>query len=200
MTKMKFIEMPDSQRTNIMMNEDQFWRIIAQSLEKSNNKREQKEYIEKKLFLLPLKEILGFQLKVYQLMYDTYTSEMWCAIHLLFNGCSDDGFEYFRNWLLFRGKDSYYNAKQNPDTLLEVMEKAEKAYCYSMQYFWGVAMDTFEKRTGHFFGGYIDWDNFQPHESNHPPIELNWNDENSESIRKKICPRIWNATYNGATW
>ena len=33
-------------------------------------------------------------------------------------GCSDDGFQYFRNWIISRGKEVYYAAKENPDNLI----------------------------------------------------------------------------------
>ncbi len=41
-------------------------------------------------------------------------------MHRIFNdgGCFDDGFEYFRNWLISRGRRVFYAAKDNPDTLI----------------------------------------------------------------------------------
>jgi hypothetical protein len=32
-------------------------------------------------------------------------------------GCSDDGFEYFRAWLLAQGRDTFEKALEDPDTL-----------------------------------------------------------------------------------
>lgn len=40
-------------------------------------------------------------------------------------GCADDGFEYFRNWIISRGKDVYDQAKANPDTLISQKNNGE---------------------------------------------------------------------------
>ena len=34
-------------------------------------------------------------------------------------GCSDDGFEYFRCWLIGLGKDKFEQALQNPESITE---------------------------------------------------------------------------------
>ena len=192
MRNLKYEQIPNFTKVSEMMEEAQFWQIIDQSLVKSTNKAEQKAYIEKELYKLSLEEIIGFQLRTALLKYDTYTSEMWCAAYLIRNGCSDDGFEYFRNWLIFRGQEAYCNAKENPDSLLEVVRKIDVSYSYSMQYFWCVALHVFEKRTGYFLGENVDWDTFQTTEGNYPRIELDWDDDES---MKAICPRIWAASY-----
>ena len=72
------------------------------------------------------KEMIGFRLYTDKLLYDTYNSEMWCAGYIMNEGCSDDSFEYFRNWVISRGKDTYLKAKENPDYLInEVVDGAE---------------------------------------------------------------------------
>lgn len=50
---------------------------------------------------------------------------MWCAGYLMNGGCADDGFEYFRNWIISRGKDVYDQAKANPDTLISQKNNGE---------------------------------------------------------------------------
>ncbi len=195
MKSLKFEKMPNFTKVSKMMEEDEFWAIIDQSLEKSTNKAEQKAYIENELDKLPLDKIIGFQLKTIKLRYDTYTSEMWCAAYLIRNGCSDDGFEYFRSWLIHRGKEAFYNAKENPDSLLEVVKSISQPYSYSMQYFWSIAMKVFSNKTGYFLGENIDWDNFQTTEGIYPRIEFNWHEDDSESM-KAICPRLWKAAYD----
>jgi Protein of unknown function (DUF4240) len=37
------------------------------------------------------------------LMADSYRDPLWAAAYLVNGGCSDDGFEYFRGWLIMHG-------------------------------------------------------------------------------------------------
>jgi hypothetical protein len=51
---------------------------------------------------LPTAEILAYQHLHDQLMAESYHWDLWGAAYLLNFGCSDDGFDYFRGWLLTR--------------------------------------------------------------------------------------------------
>jgi hypothetical protein len=113
---------------------------------------------------------------------------MWCAGYIMNGGCSDDGFEYFRNWVISRGKTIYYNAKQNPDNLIsEVNTELEM---YDFESFWYVALEAFKQKTGKDLYDYIDYENFKTNGGNYPQIEFTWNEENPESM-KKICPKLF---------
>src|SRR5690349_10122594 len=98
-------------RTSEMLEENLYWQIIEDSLKNSENQDEQQEYLVNRLQELTPVEIIGFRLRTDKLLYDTYNSAMWCAGYIMNGGCSDDGFEYFRNWVISRGKDVYDKAK-----------------------------------------------------------------------------------------
>ena len=106
------------EKTAEMLDEDFFWKIVQSSIDNSKNQEAQEKYLINEISKLTPKQIIGFRLRTDKLLYDTYNSEMWCAGYIMNDGCSDDGFEYFRNWVISRGKDVYYKAKENPDTLL----------------------------------------------------------------------------------
>lgn len=72
------------------MNEESFWSIISQSLEATQNEFEQERFLINALTKLSPKEMIGFRLKTDQLLYDTYSSEMWCAGYIMNGGCLDD--------------------------------------------------------------------------------------------------------------
>jgi hypothetical protein len=46
-----------------------------------------------------------------------YKNKLWAAAYVINGGCSDDGFEDFRGWLIAQGKDVYLNALSNPVSL-----------------------------------------------------------------------------------
>jgi len=174
-----------------MLDEKRFWDIIDSSLKNTNNQDDQESFLIKEIEKLNPKEIIGFRLRTDKLLYDTYNSEMWCAGYIMNGGCSDDGFEYFRNWIISRGKDVYLNAKKNPDALIsEVIDGDE----YEFESFWYVALTAFEKKTGKELYDYIS-DDFKTNEGNYPQFELNWEEEKPETM-KSICPKLFEKFWN----
>lgn len=175
-------------KTAEMLDEDLYWSIIAKSLKQTKNQDDQERFLIKEIEKLTPNQMIGFRLRTDKLLYDTYNSEMWCAGYIMNGGCSDDTFEYFRNWVISRGKETYYNAKQNPDNLIrEVIEDED---LYDFESFWYVALEAFQHKTGKDLYDYIDNDNFKTAEGHYPQFEFTWQEENPESM-KKICPRLF---------
>ncbi|HEX3166252.1 MAG TPA: DUF4240 domain-containing protein [Chitinophagaceae bacterium] len=171
-----------------MLDENLYWQIVQESLNNSGTQDGQQEYLVKRLQNLNPKDIVGFRLRTDKLLYDTYNSEMWCAGYIINGGCSDDGFEYFRNWVVSRGKDVYYKAKQNPDTLIEQVD--EVAEFYEFEDFWYVALKAFKNKTGKDLYDFIDDDNFKFKEGHYQNFDFTWEEENPESM-KAICPNLF---------
>lgn len=172
-----------------MMEENQFWKLVEASLKNTSSEAEQEAYLIKVLKSLPLEEIIGFRLRTDKLLTDSYTSEMWCAGYLLNGGCSDDGFEYFRNWLISRGKKVYEAALVNPDTLANEIKAVHHSFEFEFESFWYVALDAFEQKTSKELYEYIDYENFTTREGNYPEMNFNWKEEKPETM-KAICPQI----------
>jgi hypothetical protein len=177
------------EKTAEMLDENLYWSIIEKSLKSTSDQEAQEQFLIKEIRNLTPKQMIGFRLRTDKLLYDTYNSEMWCAGYIMNGGCSDDGFEYFRNWVISRGKETYYNAKQNPDTLINHVIEGEDYYDFES--FWYVALEAFQQKTGKDLYDYIDYDNFKTCEGNYPNFQFNWEEENPESM-KKICPRLFN--------
>lgn len=51
------------------------------------------------------------------LMADSYRSSLWAAAYVINGGCSDDGFDYFRGWLILQGRETFGQAVADPDSL-----------------------------------------------------------------------------------
>lgn len=185
----KNIDNNEMKKTTEMLNETVFWNIIDKSLKNTNNQQDQEVFLIKEIANLTPKEIVGFRLRTDKLLYDTYNSKMWCAGYLMNGGCSDDGFEYFRNWVISRGKDVYEKAKENPDTLISQKENGEFEM-FEFESFWYVALEAFKKKTGKDLYDYIDYNNFKTSEGNYPQFEFDWEEENTDSM-KKLCPQLF---------
>ena len=187
---MKLIDISNLTLSSQMIDENKYWELIAKSLKKSDDQEEQEETLIKDIAKLTPIEMIGFRLRTDKLLHDTYNSEMWCAAYMINGGCSDDGFEYFRNWLISRGKDVYYKAKENPDSIIDELEENDIQDECDFEGFWNVADEAFTMRTGKELYDYIDYDNFKTREGSYSSIEFNWNEENPETM-KNICPRLF---------
>ncbi len=176
-------------KTAKLLDEDKFWGIISKTLEFKDDQDGQEFALINEIKKLSPEEIVGFQLTTDKLLQETYTSEMWCAAYLMNGGCSDDGFEYFRRWLISRGRDTFYKAKENPDNLVDRLTGDEDEFDFeSFSY---VASEAFNLRTGRDLNDFIDYDNFNYGEGRYPAMEFSWNEDDEESMQK-VCPRLYN--------
>lgn len=167
-----------------LMTENKFWTII----ENSNRGRKLNEY------LTPLseEELFGFRYLWEYFCKLSYKQELWAVAYVVLGGCSDDGFDYFRFWLIAQGREVFYKALENADTLCDVLSKLEdpQGEDYPEQEDLDYAVQTvLRERTG-------DEDYFYATAENYAlpgyadEIEIEWEEDNEESIRK-ICPRTF---------
>lgn len=57
----------------------------------------------------------------------SYKNKLWAAAYIIQGGCSDDGFDYFRGWLISQGKRVYLNALRDPDSLADLNIEEDEA-------------------------------------------------------------------------
>ena len=73
------------------------------------------------LLELPPEEILQFRVLLDDLVGKAYRIDLWGAGSVIHGGCSDDGFHYFRVWLVGMGREVYEQALAAPDSLADVL-------------------------------------------------------------------------------
>ena len=191
MEKQRQQELADLKPTAEMMDEEQFWAIVQTAVDKAgDDEDEYLEVVKRELSKLSLKEMIGFRLRTANLLYDSYTSEMWCAGYLMNGGCSDDGFEYFRLWVISRGRKVYEAAMANPDNLIDYIGDDDEMDFFEFELFWYVALEAFEEAVDAELYDYVDDDNFKTCEGNYPNFEFNWEEDEPESMQK-LCPRLF---------
>jgi hypothetical protein len=180
------------EKTSEMLDETVFWNIVDLSFENTKNQDDQERFLVKEIEKLTPKQMIGFRLRTDKLLYDTYNSEMWCAGYIMNGGCSDDGFEYFRNWIISLGKEKYQKAKENPDSL--IYEYNTSTEFYEFEGFWYVALTAFNNKTGKDLYDFIA-DDFKFNEGNYPRFEFTWKEEEPETM-KAICPKLFDKMWN----
>jgi hypothetical protein len=62
-------------------------------------------------------EIVAFAQPLWDLLRGSYRADLWAAAYVINGGASDDGFDYFRGWLIGQGRAVYEAALADPDSL-----------------------------------------------------------------------------------
>ena len=108
------------------MSEDKFWELIDKSIMESNNNY-QVQVVSLKQILAGLApaEIIQFNNTFNALMGAAYDYKLWGAAYVINGGCSDDDFEYFRQYLVAHGKDKFYQTLKDPESCASWMKTEE---------------------------------------------------------------------------
>jgi hypothetical protein len=127
------------------MDERRFWELIAESQRRAaRDPHRQMIQLRERLAQLAPDEVLEFGAIFWRLHGVAYRANLWGAASLIGGGCSDDGFDYFRGWLIAQGKAVYETALQDPDSLVDLAEEDET----ELEEMLSVAPDVYHQLTG----------------------------------------------------
>ena len=129
------------------MEVEQFWKLIEKTHQNSQGApRKQADLLVDELAKLSEADILSYQSILEDMVDKAYIGELWDVAFILASGwgCSDDGFEYFRAWLVGQGKDVYEKALSDPESLVDVVNFGQETQWEELL---GVAMYAYEMST-----------------------------------------------------
>jgi Protein of unknown function (DUF4240) len=170
------------------MSEETFWSIInaarGQGGERAHTRR-LSQALEKRT----ADEVLSFYLH-YQRFFDLADrGDIWAAGVLLNGGHgSDDGFAYFRNWLIAQGAEVLHAALANPDSLADVLVEVQDGVpTAEWESFGYVAYDIYEVKTKSNL-----YEAAAPVLRNRGPRlpRFDWRQYENEFMQQKL-PRLW---------
>jgi len=70
--------------------------------------------LERGLMELPPNAIEGFRERLDDVLARAYRWDLWAAAYIINGSASDDGFQYFRAWLISRGQRVFEQALKDP--------------------------------------------------------------------------------------
>lgn len=106
------------------MNEKKFWQLIeVVKSEAAANLESRPDVLQAHLSSLKPQDIQSFQQRYEALLLEANSWNLWGAAYLMNGGCSDDGFKYFRDWLISEGEKAFKGAVANPDSLALVTRR-----------------------------------------------------------------------------
>lgn len=97
--------------------QDWFWEIIERSRANGKGEEAQLAALRSELESMDEKSIERFGAIFSSNMAKSYTWDLWGAAYVIMGGASDDGFEYFRVWMISRGRTFFEAAQSQPDEL-----------------------------------------------------------------------------------
>ncbi|QWA25807.1 DUF4240 domain-containing protein [Streptomyces osmaniensis] len=110
------------------MNRQEFWDLVAAARDQVARDQVQAPYpceaiasaATALLASRPAEEIVAAERVLWDLMSESYSKPLWAAAYQINGGCSDDGFDYFRGWLIAQGREVFELAVAEPDALAEL--------------------------------------------------------------------------------
>jgi Protein of unknown function (DUF4240) len=175
--------------------EDQFWTLIeAAHAGAGGNQEAQMTGLEVALRALPLDACLEFQRHFDRKHRESYRAHLWGAAFIMNGGASDDGFDYFRGWLIAQGRAVYTAALADPDSLVDcVDDDAVPDFGYENEDMLSVAGTVWRAKTGGDWDAFYDQAGSLP-QSDHELGDLTlWSvdgDADKDKCRR-IYPKLW---------
>lgn len=136
------------------MDTRQFWDLIEDGRAQATDPADSYEVVTQASALLgthPNEEIIAADKVMRELMAESYRNPLWAAAYVINGGCSDDGFDYFRGWLIAQGREVFEQVIADPDALVElpaVQAAAETGMELECEEMWTIATSAYRTATG----------------------------------------------------
>ena len=165
------------------MDESTFWSIVARSRPTDSSDREEHlSRLRVELMRLSPEDVLQFKRRLDGYVDAAYRWDLWGAAYLLNGGCSDDGFEYFRGWLIALGESAYARVLSNPDSLAQVAPPGNSDE-WEFESFLYVPYEVYEELTGGEMPPF-------PRGAIERPAGTEWDFEDTNEM-KRHYPQLW---------
>jgi hypothetical protein len=105
------------------MDTRQFWKLIEDARARVDDAADSEAIAGRAAVLLsafPREEIVDAQRVLNGLQAASYRNPLWAAASLINGGCGDDGFDYFRGWLIVQGREVFDRSVADPDSLADL--------------------------------------------------------------------------------
>lgn len=109
------------------MDKNVFWKLIKDARSVAGDSGSVAEHVVVSLLRYSPEQIIHWHCILDHYQKLSYKNKLWAAAYVINGGCSDDGFDYFRGWLIAEGRDTFMQALENPDSLADVQVEFDTA-------------------------------------------------------------------------
>ncbi|TPW06407.1 MAG: hypothetical protein FD125_259 [bacterium] len=103
------------------MDEARFWAIVDRTAVHGSDPERQVEALRSELEALSADDVVAFRNAFEAQLARAYTWDLWAVAYVVHGGASDDGFEYFRRWMVSRGRAVFERLLARPDDLPDLL-------------------------------------------------------------------------------
>ena len=103
------------------MRTDDFWAVIDRATaDRPASPGEVAKRATADLAARDPEEIVAWARHLDKVMVASGTQDLWAAAYLINGGCSDEGFDSFRGWLIAHGREAVARSVKSPDSLADL--------------------------------------------------------------------------------
>lgn len=163
--------------------ESRYWALIERAVPKEGaGTEEHAEAVADALGKLPAEEIVAFDRFLQGQLRRANRWDLWGVAYIAMGGCGDDGFEYFRAWVVAHGREYFERAMRDPARAVDALEPGDSADCESLLY---ATAEAYETVTGK------DLPPLPPElRGIHEPAGKPWKEENLGKLYPELAERF----------
>ena len=168
------------------MDRQAFWRVVEDARARASDDGDAvAAHAVEILATLPKAQIVAAAQPLWDLMADSYRGDLWAAAYLINGGASDDGFDYFRGWLIAQGREVFERAIADPDAMADlpaVRAAAAQQEDLENEEVLGIVWNAHLKATG---------EELPPRAFTirYPPVDFGWDFDDDTQMRTHL-PRL----------
>ena len=110
------------------------------------------------------------------------TEDLWAAAYLINGGCSDEGFDAFRGWLIAHGREAVARSVRSPDSLADVAvvrAAADTGAVFEAAEVLSIADGAYRQATGEELPG-------DDRPATRPDVGDLWDFDNEEEMQRRL--------------
>lgn len=124
---------------------DRFWAVIEHARDGGTGCSGVARRVTNTLATMPPSVVEEFGHELSLRMAESYRWDLWAVAYVANGGASDDGFDYFRGWLLTRGRARYEEALRDPPAAVAGASRLLPFMPFECEEILNVASDAYQR-------------------------------------------------------
>ena len=124
---------------------DAFWQSIEQARSSRDDPEAFLQSLRQQANTWSVDQLVGFEFQLRDRIQEAFRWDIWGVAYLINGGCSDDGFYYFRHWLVAQGRSVFEAALAEPESIAEHADHSQQNELEELGY---VIPEIHERKTG----------------------------------------------------
>jgi hypothetical protein len=165
------------------MRTDDFWAVIARATaDRPASPADVAKRAVAELAAGDPEEIVAWGQHLDKVLVASGTEDLWAAANLIHGGCSEEGFDAFRGWLIAHGREAVARSVRSPDSLADVpvvRAAAETGAVFEAPEVLSIAAEAYREATGEDLPG-------EERPKTRPDVAELWDFDDEEEMQRRL--------------